>query len=179
MQILIRLLFALALLCGLSVTAHAEVVQLQEQQIKAGLLYNFLKYTDWPAASLTGATLNICIFGDDPFSGSLNPIQGRTVNQHQIAIRYVQGAGEITNCQMLFVNQNEQSAWPNLHRALVGKSILTVSDFPGFAAAGGMIEFSHQNDHINANLDLDAVDHAGLHIEDRLLRLVTIVHGDN
>jgi len=169
--------FLAALLLGAQVHA-ADGLQLQEQQIKAGLLYNFLKYTNFPAPNFTNpGTITVCVFGDDPFSGNLQPIAGRTVNQREIALRTIHDIDAIANCQLLFVNKDEKSRWPQLHAALAGKNVLTVSDFEFFAAQGGMIEFGHVDNHIRVNLNMDALTAAGLRVEDRLLRLVTVVHG--
>jgi len=166
-----------ALLLGAQVHA-SDGLQLQEQQIKAGLLYNFLKYTNFPAASFTNANIiTVCIFGDDPFSGNLQPIAGRTVNQREIALRTIHDISAAGNCQLLFVNEEEKSRWPQLRAALAGKNVLTVSDFENFATQGGMIEFGHADNHIHVNLNIDALTSAGLRVEDRLLRLVTVVHG--
>jgi len=166
-----------ALLLGAQVHA-ADGLHLQEQQIKAGLLYNFLKYTNFPTPSFTNpGTITICVFGDDPFSGDLQPIAGRTVNQREIVLRSIHDIDAMANCQLLFVNEDEKSRWPRLHAALAGKNVLTVSDFENFTAHGGMIEFGHADNHIRVNLNMEALTAAGLRVEDRLLRLVTVVHG--
>lgn len=167
----------LVLLAGFHAQANAaEELQLQEQEIKAGLLYNFLKYTDWPPEKLGGAQVAVCIFGDDPFEGYLEPMGGRSVNQREIAIRKVRSADEAGECNLLFVNAEEKENWPQLRKALAGKGVLTVSDFAHFAETGGMIEFGHRNDHISASLNINAVNAAKLHVQDRLLKLVTIIH---
>ncbi len=56
---------------------------LQEQEIKAGLLYNFLKYTDWPPANLARRlfTMTVCIFGDDPLNDGIFAADGRAHGQ--------------------------------------------------------------------------------------------------
>jgi hypothetical protein len=153
----------------------ADSLQLAEQEIKAGLLYNFLKYTEWPAGA-DPSSISVCIFGDDPFGGYLDPMAGRTVNQRVITLRNIRDVSEAEGCQLLFVNAAEKTRWPQLQKFLAGKSILSVSDFSGFTAAGGMIEFGHQNNHISASLNIDSVNAAGLRVQERLLRLVTVVH---
>ena len=175
MALLIRL-YCLALLLAWPVTAVAESVQLYEQEIKAGLLYNFLKYTDWPAHALSGPSIVVCIFGDDPFKGNLNSMTGRSVNERTIAVRYVNSISATAACNLLFVNADEQNSWPQLQAFLGQKSVLTVSDFPGFAASGGMIEFGHKEDHIDAVINLDAVTASHLRVEGRLLKLVTVLN---
>lgn len=175
MALLTRLLLWLCLLAPLP--AYADELTLHEPEIKAGLLYNFLKYTDWPAGRNQGM-LVVCVFGSDPFEGYLKPMGGRTVNQREIALRTIHDAAEAKNCHLLFVNANEKDSWPQLQAALGGSSVLTVSDFDGFASSGGMIEFGHEDNHISANLNIDAVTAASLHVQDRLLRLVKVVHGE-
>jgi len=162
----------------LPVAAHADdSLQLAEQEIKAGLLYNFLKYTQWPPASMERLPkIIVCIFGDDPFGGYLQPMSGRTVNQREITIHSVHDISDALNCHLLFINASEKDSWPQLHNFLKGKPVLTVSDFSGFATSGGMIEFGRKDSHINVEFNAQAAAAAQLQVQDRLLRLVTVVH---
>lgn len=164
----------LFLLAGVPVHSFAaDVLQLHEQQIKAGLLYNFLKYTEWPASH---PSMVVCVFGEDPFEGYLQPMEGRSVNQMEITLRFIHTVHEMDTCNLLFVNAGERKQWPTLQKALAEKNVLTVSDFEGFAASGGMIEFGKKNEHIDVDLNIDAVNATHLHVRDRLLKLVTVVH---
>jgi hypothetical protein len=155
----------------------AENLQLVEHQIKAGLLYNFLKYTQWPAASMPrdGSPISVCVLGGDPFGGHLRPMAGRTVNQHVIAIRPVRSVGETDGCALLFIHADEKPNWPSLQSALMGRSVLTVSDFEGFAIEGGMIEFTRMANRIGVAINTDQIAAANLMVEDRLLRLANNV----
>lgn len=158
-----------------------EAVQLYEQEIKAGLLYNFLKYTTWPDANKArqNSKISLCVFGSDPFSGYLVPMEGRSVNQRIINIIYIRAIEEISTCHMLFVNSGEKAKWLELSEYLADKNILTVSDIKGFAQYGGMIELSLKGSHINVVLNQDAVESAHLSVQDRLLKLVSIVRNND
>jgi len=177
-----RLIIAVLILlfaAGIVIPAQAsEPLQLHEQEIKAGLLYNFLKYIEWPPAAMarSPSTITVCIFGDDPFDGYLQPMAGRTVNRHEIALRTIHDIHEAGACHLVFINADEKDQWSPLVKFLEGKNILTVSDFDGFADSGGMIEFGRKDQHISVSLNPDAIAAAGLHVEDRLLKLVTVVH---
>lgn len=175
----LRYLVAIILLAALGAPAYADTgLHLQEQQIKAGLLYNFLKYIEWPSGSLasTSPTVSICLFGDDPFGDYLQPMSGRTVNQRTIAVHVIHRAEDADACQLVFLTAGEKDRWPSFLKALAGKGVLTVSDVPDFTHSGGMIEFGLQDDHIRVLLNADTVAAAQLHVEDRLLKLVTVVH---
>ena len=158
--------------------AHAtESLQLVEQEIKAGLLYNFLKYTDWPQGASADAPMSVCLMGGDPFSGRLQPMSGRTVNQHMIEIRSVGAGDAIAGCSILFVHADEKAQWPALHMAIMAKPMLTVSDIPGFSEAGGMIEFTHIDNRIGMKINSAALSTAHLQVQERLLKLANAVRG--
>lgn len=167
----------LALVAAPPVLADGNL-RLQEQEIEAGLLYNFLKYIEWPSASTAASpsTAVVCVFGADPFAGYLQPMAGRTVNQRRIEVRSVHDVDDAAKCQLVFVSADEKERWPQLQKSLMGKGVLTVSDFAEFIDDGGMIEFGRKDDHINVELNMDSVAAAKLQVEDRLLKLVTIVH---
>ncbi len=155
----------------------AESLQMAEHKIKAGLIYNLLKYVDWPqkSAAASASTATVCVFGDDPFDGSLEPMIGRTVNQRRIALRRIDEIHDTQHCDLLFVNASERQRWTQLAAFLAGKSVLTVSDFEEFAGSGGMVEFGRKDQQIDVSIDMEAVTAAGLHVQDRLLKLAHVV----
>ena len=165
---------AMMLLPIRSFAEKQDQLQLSEQKIKAGLIYNFLKYTEWPSEKMArpAAPLVVCILGTgDPFDGYLQPIEGRTVNQRIIKLRHLSSTADAEGCNMLFIGSDEQAQWPALHGFLANKSILTVADFSGFSHAGGMIEFGTEDNRIQVWLNIEAVTSAHLRIYDSLRRL--------
>lgn len=173
-----RTIVAALLAAVLALPARAgENVQLIEQQIKAGLLYNFLKYTQWPPESIqrAGSAIRVCLFGGDPFDGHLQPMSGRTVNEHAIEVKNVRTVTDIDDCALLFIHADQKPNWPELQKALNGKSVLTVSDFQGFALSGGMIEFTRNANRIGVIINTEPMSSANLQVEDRLLRLASMV----
>jgi hypothetical protein len=172
------MMLASLLAAGLTLPAYAaERLQLIEQQIEAGLIYNFLKYTQWPAerSARTDVPIVVCLFGGDPFSGHLQPMAGRTVNAQKIEVRSVTRAADIGGCSLLFIHGDQKPNWPELQRTLAGKSVLTVSDFEGFAVSGGMIEFTQLDSRIGVLINTAAVTAAHLEVQDRLLKLARTV----
>src|ERR1044071_1171387 len=125
MRIAARIALMGALAAILVASARADDnVQLIEQKIKAGLIYNFLKYTQWPAGSrqTTGPIL-VCAWGGDSFDGNLQPMAGRTVNERSIEIRDVHAAADLAPCALLVFNGSKKAEWPQLKAALGAQSI--------------------------------------------------------
>lgn len=174
MAFLTRFLCLLFLLAA-PIAQAAESLELTEQKIKAGLVYNFLKYVEWPDSAFTQSSgMQVCLLGGDPFGGNLNPMQGRSVNHRAIAVRRIDDAESARECHLLVIDVAHEKKWPSIKAALNGASLLTVSDFEGFAGQGGMIEFKSRESRVEVEMNRQAVAQAGLKVEDRLLSLVTL-----
>ena len=168
-------LLAPLLAWSLSTTAQAqENLRLAEYAIKVGLLYNFLHYTEWPDGAQASAGYTVCVYGEDPFGGRLALMAERTVNRHAITVAQVSDTTAARECSLVFVNAAEREQWPRLRAALASGGVLTVSDFDGFVAAGGMIEFTRVRDRIGVRINTHAVSAAGLSVGDRMLRLADL-----
>ncbi len=171
------LLIALISCCA-SARAEKSEAYLYEQKIKAGIIYNFLKYTNWPANSLqrTSDTLNVCLFGGDPFDGYLYPLDGKTAQQHTISITQVQNVEETEKCGLVFVHRNAEDSLPRLLEFLKGKPVLTVSDIHQFALQGGMIEMVREDERVSLYVNKDEADAAGIQIAGNILKLAKRVN---
>lgn len=159
--------------------ADEKPIQLFEQKIKAGLVYNLLKYTTWSASkqNLDITNLQVCLFGDDPFDGYLSPLQGRTAQQAKIVIVHVLEVKETENCNIVIVHRSQEENISVLFEFLRDKQILTISDIPGFSKRGGMVELTKEGEKISMYINKSAVNHAGLDIQSRMLRLAKLVAG--
>lgn len=176
MALLKRSITAGLLALTFAASAQAANIQLAEQKIKAGMIYNFLKYTDWPAANAT-APMRVCIFGDDPLGGNLKPMQGRTVNQRPIAVQAIAAANDAASCDILLVGAQGQSQWPALRAAIANRPIMTIGEGTDFIRQGGMLAFGHKENRIAVTLNMDAAETAQLNVQPRLLNLVSVTRG--
>jgi hypothetical protein len=166
----------LALVIAVGPAKAEGSLQLFEQEIEAGLLYNFIKYTQWPPDRTAAmGDVVVCLIGPDPFHGHLQSMAGRTVNRRAIEIRSV-NSQQLDGCWLLYIHADEQSDWPSLQKKVAGKEVLTVANFASFAASGGMIEFTRIDDRIGVKINIDAVAAAHLAVQSRLLRLADTVH---
>jgi hypothetical protein len=178
------LFFAVSLFYTHSVVSEAPA-PLYEQKIKAGLVYNLIKYTEWPKTSLTpphhikntynSPPLTICLFGDDPFEGYLAPLQGRTAQQSVISITHATSIPKMGNCSAIVVHRSQLDQLPDLLEFLQGKSILTLSDIEKFTELGGMIELARQEEKIELRINKNSLDKAKLVVDPRMLKLAKLI----
>ena len=150
-----------------------------EYPIKLAFLYNFTKFVEWPRDSFRSpaAPLVICIVGDDPFSpNSEGELRTRTAGGHPIEVRTLRPTDILNVCQVAFVPVTAEEQATSIVRGLKGSSTLTVGESVGFAALGGIINFTVEENKLHFEVNLLAADRAGLKISANMLALARIVH---
>jgi hypothetical protein len=146
---------------------------LPEYRLKAAFLYNFAVFTDWPAA--VGPTLNVCVYGRDPFGSEIDPLQGKGVGDRRIALHRVMGVESLKDCQVVFVADSARGELPRVLASLHDAAVLTVADVPGAAAQGVILNMNVANNRVTFEVNLAAARGANLQLSSKLLRLATDV----
>lgn len=150
-----------------------------EYQLKAAFVYNFAKFVDWPPATYSGpqSPFAICIMGTDPFGSVIDDaLRGKTIGDHPVVVQRVKDPAAARRCKILFVSASEKHRLRDILESLKGANVLVVGDIEGFAAAGGTIELTLQDNRVRFAINPGAADGAGLRISSKLLALAAIVH---
>ncbi|HUI76802.1 MAG TPA: YfiR family protein [Bryobacteraceae bacterium] len=173
-----RLLAVVAALASVSGLASCDDAQEPvEYEVKAAFLYNFAKFVQWPSdAAGASASLRLCILGRDPFGSLLEKaLTGRTVGEKPIEIGRAAEARQLSTCQVVFISSSERTQAAAIVATLSARPILTVSEIPGFAALGGMVNFYIEDRRIRFEINPKAAARSGLRISSQLLKLARVV----
>ena len=178
-QLIKRLLvcFCLWLACSELVTAE-ENADFTDYQVKAGYLYNFTKFTDWPSNAFAAADspIIIGIVGDDPFGKILDDlVKGEIVHGHPLVIKRLNSNDNLQSCHVLFICRNEKEQLPALLQKLKGSHVLTVGEDNRFLDKGGMINFVLVQEKVKLEVNAAVAEEAGLQISSKLLKLAVRV----
>lgn len=170
---LLALLFSLSLVCG----AQEHPTQ---SQVKAAYLFNFGKFVHWQPQAPASATFDICVVGKNPFGSTLaNTVAGEKIDGKSIVVRNISNVSDAARCQILFVSASEEKRLKSILGTARQPNVLTVSDIPGFAQHGGMIELVSQEDRIRFEVNVAAIGDAGLAVSSELLKVAVKVIGSN
>jgi hypothetical protein len=176
-----RLIVALALCAGaLSLLSSRAVAnELSEYQLKAAFMVNFANFTEWPVHSFPDglAPVLVGVVGDDPFGHDLDRIvKGKSLSGHPMTVKRVDWQADLNAFHILFISASERRRLPDILHRLESSSVLTISDIDGFCAAGGMIAFVVENDHVRFEINADIAQRRGLKVSSKLLSLATNLH---
>ncbi len=161
-----------------SAVVIAQTKSTGEYQVKAEYLYKFAKFTDWPPDAFAGSKqpLGVCIFGRDPFGRTLELVLlGKSVGDRPVMLGRATQIQDLSGCHIVFIAGSENLRIPILLSHLQGRAILLVGETEGFAASGGIIQFTVEREHVHFFINPDAAARAGLKISSKLLALAQIV----
>jgi len=145
-----------------------------EPQLKAAYLVNFLKYVEWPG-SATSAT--ICLFGRDTLGSYLASYEGRSVAGRELRIRRLTGPEQVAECQAVFIPDTEEQRFTAVLRWVENLPVLTVSDADVFTRYGGAIALVRADGRLQFDINVDALNRAGLKPSSQMMRLARQVIG--
>ena len=146
---------------------------LPEYRLKAAILYNFAAFTEWP--NDVGTTLNLCVYGQDPFGGEIDPLQGRTVGGRSIAVRRTASIEALNGCQLVYISSSAVSGLKGVLDSLRGAAVLTVADTAGAARMGVALNMRVVQNRVVFEANLEAARQARVNLSSKLLRLASEV----
>src|SRR6202163_1992422 len=184
-----RLTILIALLgMTLNITSTADAqagdADSSEYLIKAGFIYNFAKFVEWPSAAFAEpeSPIVIGVLGTDPFGDIINHVvEGKKIGARGFVVRRFKWSKELkdskdfTNCRILFVSSSEKMHFEEVVEAVKGLPILTVGEAPGFAERGGMIRLMLEDNRVRFEVNVEAAHEGNLNISSRLLTLARII----
>lgn len=177
------LIAILGMTLNLTSTADAQAgdADSSEYLIKAGFIYNFAKFVEWPSAAFAqpDSPIVIGVLGTDPFGNVLDRIvEDKKIGARGFVVRrYKWGRDlkELKDCKILFVSASERAHIDEILLGVKGLPILTVGETPGFAERGGVIRFTLEDNRVRFEVNVDAAHQADLNISSRLLTLAKII----
>lgn len=174
-NLLLLTLFHALLSC---MAAWAEAVEPTEQAVQAAFVFNFAKFTEWPAQTFAApeTPFTLCVLGEESFAALRDTTSGKQLQGRVVQVRGEVNAESISECQILFVSAQSSVSQQALAALLPTPRVLTVGDREGFATSGGMIGLFKEEGKIKFTINLKTAERAGLKLSSQLLRLARIVN---
>jgi len=169
-----------ALLVGVCLPSAAaqDSAALPEYVVKAGFLYNFAKYVEWPADAFDNAASPIVvgIVGNDPFGEEIDKaLKNKVVKERAFSVVRYRELADLKRCHILFIPKSERGRLQDILKQTETWPILTVGEDEGFAKAGGTVNILIEKEKPRLEVNPEAADKARLTINSKLLKLATIV----
>ncbi|SDH90850.1 YfiR family protein [Propionivibrio dicarboxylicus] len=161
-------------------TAGAQALQAPAPELKAAIIANMLLFVEWPSRkSITLADgsdqLTLCTLDDSPVAEALSrlndrPFKGKTIKVNRISIDH------LGDCHALYIAPADRSTLARIAPNNIGATpTLLIGDTPGFLLRGIMINLEQEGSRVAFDVDLRALQAAGLKISSKALRLARTI----
>jgi hypothetical protein len=107
----------------------------------------------------------------------LSAYEGKTILGREIHIRRISQLDHATDCQELFIPDSDSDQSLALFKWIGGQAVLTISDAASFIPQGGAITLTRVDNRLVFDVNMGAINRAGLKINPQMLRLAREVTG--
>ena len=167
-------LIAFALVVCMAGAPFNGVAQ-QDQNVKAAFVFNFVRFTEWPAQRFAqrNTPLSLCVWTPDArLSESMRALASRSVDERPVRVTEVDRPDELAQCHALFIAdttlRTSAAAWLRRAESL---DVLTMGDSDHFAASGGMIGLVSDGPRMRFDINDKAVKRSSLKLASQLYQL--------
>ena len=149
----------------------------QEYAVKAALVYNFARFTEWPADAFNDADepLRIVVYGHKDLASTFASIDGKLAAGRRIEVVFANRVGDVAGCHMLFLAKDKGDMWPQVLKVLTFDPVLTIGEMNGFLESGGTMNLHLDHSKIRFEVNLTEAKKRGIHISSRILKLASLV----
>lgn len=159
--------------------AHTETLSGLEYHVKAGFIYNFAKFVEWPPDTFenNNNVIVLCFASNNPLSDILFDLNDKIVSGKKIEVRKYEDDHGTEGCNIFFFGTEDKAFIQQKLIDLKNRNILTVGEIDGFAQMGGIINFFMEQKRLRFEVNVDAARKAGLKLSSQILMSAEIVKG--
>ena len=164
------ILSAIIMLMGGNTISAQENSRGKEYALKADFLQRFVDYVYWKNYSKK-QTFKIAILEGSPITNSLLDIS----KDKKIEVKEYKNLNDISFCNILFVPYNCSIPIETILSKYAGKPVLIVTEQNGFGKKGTHVNFVKVDNKLKFEVNLKAINKAGIGISSFLLQHAIIV----
>jgi hypothetical protein len=166
------------LLAGTTTQLYAQDVT--EVTLKGAFLFNFARFTEWPADALQpDSAVATCVVGDVAVGDALTrTVKGKRISGRPITVTTIAPDKSLPTCQVLYLSGMADARIADVVSKVREMPILTVSDAEAFSRRGGIVEMFVDAGRMKFRINARSAKRARLKLSSQLLALAEIVDED-
>jgi hypothetical protein len=144
-------------------------------EIHSMMIYNFIKYIQWPDYD-SSQDFIIGVIGEDDVYNTLSTwYDGKLRGDKKFSVKKYNSIAEIGNAHIIYVGKNEGRSFGAIQQKIKGTSVLTITDNPGLGEKGSAINFKTVNSKLAFELNQKTIDQSNLKVSGQLSAMAILI----
>ena len=156
-------------------TVSSAQAQRPTHELHAAMLYNFIKYIQWPDEGAGGEFVVGVIGEDDVFETLKSWYDGKPKGSKKYVIKKLSSANEAGSCHVVYIGKSKSREFDSVKGTVDGKSILTITDSNGLGEKGSCINFKIVDGKLKFELNQGVVSSSNLKVSGQLSSMAILI----
>lgn len=171
-------MFWLPLVCAAlpHLSGWAQSAPVSEHALKSALFFKLPQFV-YRADEVRDRPLAVCLLGGAAFASPFEKLAQASIDGRPVVFTRLASVNDAVRCDFVFIAQAESGPVDLLVKRLAAMPVVSVSDVPGFAKAGGMVELAMgvQGSPVSILINRKAARMQNIEFNAQLLRLAKVV----
>jgi hypothetical protein len=144
-------------------------------QLHSMLIFNFIKYIEWPAEAKSGDFI-IAVYGDDDVYDELNKLYGgKSVKGQSVKVLNINKLDQLKQAHLIYLADNKSSDFDEVLSVALGKATLLITDRNGLGEKGANINFKTVGGKLKFEINEAAFSKNSLKVSSQLVSMAIVI----
>jgi hypothetical protein len=156
----------------------ANLVFAQERpmhEVYSMMVYNFVKYVQWPDHAEGGEFIIGVIGNNDVFTTLNTWYGGKPRGSKTYVIKKFNSAAEVADCHVVFIDKSKSGEFDAVNAKVKGKGTLVITDKAGLGEKGSGINFKSIDNKLKFELNQKAIEASNLKVSGSLTSMAILI----
>ncbi|MBK6265200.1 YfiR family protein [Marivirga sp. S37H4] len=137
-------------------------------EIHSMLMFNFIKYVEWPEQSKTGEFVIAVVGDEDVYNTITNFYLKRPIKGQDVKVIGTSDFNSISNAHVIYLSDNSSKEFDAIHQKFAGKPTLIITDKSGLGKKGSCINFQEVNGKLKFEINQESIQRNNLKVSSQL-----------
>lgn len=144
-------------------------------EIHAQMMFNFIKYIQWPNEA-EGGEFVVGVMGEEDVFNTLKAwYDGKPKGSKKYVVKKLTSAADAANCSVVYLGKGKSKEFENIKNASAGKPVLTITDSGNLGQKGSCINFKVIDGKLKFELNQAAVAGSSLKVSGALTSMAIVI----
>jgi hypothetical protein len=144
-------------------------------EINAAMVYNFVKYVNWPTDQ--SETFTIAVYGDDneTFKFLSSWYHDKPKGDKKMKIIKIEDLKNVSSVQVLFISKNKNKEFEQIFSQIQNKPILSITESSNLGQKGSCINMKIVDGKLKFEINQKSFNDSNLKVSGQLTSMATVI----